>query len=166
MTIAASPFDTVFGLPVHSLVVHAVVVLLPLSAVGAICIALVPSWSKRFGILVVLGTFASFGAAVVARQSGEQLASRVGSPQPHVDLGSVLPLIALVLFVLVLVFWLYDRGVPGGRSRPTWLKVLAGLVVVVALVATGWTIRVGHTGSEAVWSPIVENTTPGSVPVG
>lgn len=166
MMLVASPFDTVMGLPVHSLVVHAVVVLLPLTALGAVLIALVPAWSKRFGVLVVIGAAVVAAASVVSRQSGEELASRVGSPQPHVDLGSVMPLIALGFFVLVLVFWLFDRGIPGGRSRPLWLKVLAAVVVAAAVFATFWVVRVGHTGAEAVWSPIVENTTPGSVPVG
>ena len=35
-------FDTILGLPVHALVVHAVVVLVPLAAFGLIAIALVP----------------------------------------------------------------------------------------------------------------------------
>lgn len=38
---------TVFGLPAHPLVVHAVVVLLPLAAVAAIAAALVPRWRQR-----------------------------------------------------------------------------------------------------------------------
>lgn len=159
---AAAVFDTVLGLPVHALVVHAVVVLLPLTAVGAVAIALVPSWSKRFGVLVVIGATLVAGAGVVARESGEQLASRVGTPEPHASLGSWLPLIAIAFWLLVTVFWLFDRGVPGGRARPVWLKVLAAAVIVAAVVATVWVARVGHTGAEAVWSPIVENTTPGS----
>jgi hypothetical protein len=43
------PFDTVAGLPVHPLVVHAAVVLLPLSAIGLVTIILVPRWRASFG---------------------------------------------------------------------------------------------------------------------
>ena len=37
-------FDLINGLPVHPLVVHAVVVLVPLAALGTIAIALRPAW--------------------------------------------------------------------------------------------------------------------------
>jgi len=45
-----NPLDTVFGLPTHSLVVHAVVVLLPLASLGAIAIVLRRSWVHRLGL--------------------------------------------------------------------------------------------------------------------
>jgi hypothetical protein len=83
-----SLFDTIGGLPVHSLVVHAVVVLVPLVALGAILMAFWPSFSRRFGTLIVVVAAGAAAATVVAKESGEQLAGRVGSPEPHVDLGS------------------------------------------------------------------------------
>ncbi len=157
-----SLFDTFQGLPVHALVVHAVVVLVPLSAVGAVIMAVSPAFSRRFGTLIVILAGVAAATSVVAKESGEQLASRVGSPEPHVDLGDRMPLFAGGLFLVLLVFWLVDRGIPANRSRPVWLIVLAVVLVVVALAATAWTIRVGHTGSEAVWSSVIENTTPRS----
>lgn len=153
-----SLFDTINGLPVHVLVVHAVVVLVPLSAIGAVLMAAWPAFSRRFGILVVILSGIAAAASVVARLSGEQLAERVGSPEPHVDLGNVMPLFAGGLFVLILVFWLVDRGIPANRSRPGWLIALAVVLVIAAVVATWWTFRVGDSGAEAVWGPIVENT--------
>jgi hypothetical protein len=155
-----SLFDTVGGLPVHSLVVHAVVVLVPLVAVGAILMAVWPSFSRRFGTLIVVVAAGAAGASLVAKESGEQLAARVGSPVPHVDLGKVMPLFAIALFVVLLAFWLFDRGIPANQPRPTWLKVLAAVLIVVALVSTGWVIRVGHTGSQAVWTGILQNAQP------
>lgn len=138
------------------------VVLVPLSAAGAVIMAVSPAFSRRFGTLIVILAGVAAVASVVAKESGEQFAARVGSPQPHVELGDRMPLFAGALFVLLLVFWLVDRGIPANRSRPVWLVVLAVVVVIVALAATWWTIRVGHSGSEAVWGPIIENTRPGS----
>jgi len=159
-----SAFDTVFGLPVHALVVHAVVVLVPLTAMGAIAIALVPRWSRRFGVLVVLGAFVSVGAAVVAERSGKQFASRVGYPETHATLGEKEKWLAALLFVVVLVLWLWDRRHTDGPRTPG-VKILAGFVVVVAIVAAGWTIRTGHTGSQAVYEKVIQNTKPGQFPV-
>jgi uncharacterized membrane protein len=155
-----SLLDTVAGLPVHPLVVHAAVVLVPLAALGAILMAFWRSFSRRFGVIVVIAAGVAAGASFIARGSGEQLAERVGEPEQHAELGEVLPLIALALFVLVLVFWLFDRGVPANRTRPVWLIALAALLVVASVVAVFWTVRTGHTGAEATWSAVIENTRP------
>lgn len=155
-----SLLDTVAGLPVHPLVVHAAVVLVPLAALGAILMAFWRSFSRRFGVIVVITAGVGAVASFVAKESGEQLAARVGEPEQHAELGDVLPLIAFALFVIVLVFWLFDRGVPANRARPAWLIALAVVMVAAAAVAMFWTIRTGHTGAEATWSAIVENTRP------
>ena len=152
--------DTIFGLPVHALVVHGAVVLIPLAAIGAILIAVRPTFSRRYGLLVVLVAGAGAISAFVARLSGEQLAERVGKPEQHAELGTVLPFIATGLFVIVLVFWLFDRGIPASKYRPMWLVIFAIVVVLVACFAIYWTVRVGHSGTTAVWGPIIENTNP------
>jgi hypothetical protein len=150
--------DTVAGLPVHALVVHAAVVLVPLTAVGAVLMAVRLSFSRRFGILIVILGAAATGACLVAKESGEQLAQRVGMPEPHADLGSVMPLFAGALFVLLTVMWLFDRGIPMTKSRPAWLVAIAVVVVLASAAALVWTVRVGHSGSEAVWAPIIAST--------
>lgn len=154
-------FDTVGGIPVHALVVHAVVVLVPLAAIGAVLMAVRPAFSRRFGSLVVIIAGIGAAASLVAKESGEQLALRVGEPDPHVELGDVMPLFASGLLVLVLVFWLFDRGIPANRSRPAWLVVLAVVMVIGAVAATWWTIRVGDSGAKAVWEPILQVSQPG-----
>lgn len=155
-----SLFDTIGGLPVHALVVHAVVVLVPLSAIGAILMAARRSFSRRFGTIVVILAGIGAIASIVAKLSGEQLAERVGTPDPHASLGNVMPYFAIGLFVLVLVLWLVDRGIPANVSRPTWLVVFAVIVVIGAVVATWWTFRVGDSGARAVWEQIVKSTKP------
>lgn len=159
-----SAFDTIFGLPVHALVVHAVVVLVPLSALGAIVIALVPRWSRRFGVLVVLGALAGTGAAFVAERSGRQLASRVGYPETHGSLGEKEKWFAASLLIVTAALWWWDRS-HAEQPRTVGIKVLAAIVIFVAITAAGWTIRTGHTGSEVVYDQIIQHTTPGQFPV-
>src|SRR2546423_3128669 len=69
--------DTVFGLPTHALVVHAVVVLLPLTAVGAVAIALVPRLRGPYGWLVAAAAVASMVLVPVATHSGQHLYNRL-----------------------------------------------------------------------------------------
>ena len=150
--------DTVAGLPMHPLVVHAAVVLVPLAAVGLILMAVRPAFSRRFGVLIVIVAGAGALASIAAKLSGEELAERIGTPKVHAELGDVMPLIALGLFVLGLVFWLVDRGIPGNKPRPGWLVVYAILLVLASAFAIYWTIRVGHSGAEVTWSGVVERT--------
>jgi len=148
--------DTFAGLPVHPLVVHLVVVFVPIAAAASIAMAIRPQFSRRFGVVVVIVGVISAVTAFIAKGSGDRLAARLGfEPQPHTELGNALPVFVTVFAVLLLIFWLFDRGIPGNRRRPTWLKVLAVAVVVAGLLATWWTIRVGHSGAESVWAPKV-----------
>ena len=102
-----SLFDTIAGLPVHPLVVHFAVVLLPLATAGVIASALFSKIRTRYLGLSVLGVFFGTGAAFVAKQSGEALAARVGLPVRHADLGTYL-LITSGVFLLISAFWYWQ----------------------------------------------------------
>jgi hypothetical protein len=156
-----NPLDTLFGLPTHVLVVHAVVVLLPIAALGAIATVLRRSWINRLGAATTAIGAVALVATWLSRFSGSNLASRVGNPEPHVELGHDLPIYATGFFVLWVLYWLFARGVPGNRTRPWWLVSL-GVVVVLASIGVIWfTILTGHSGSAATWEAVIENTTPG-----
>lgn len=152
----AGPFDTVAGLPVHVLVVHAVVVLVPLTALGAVAISLVPRWSRRFGILVPVLALGATAAAIVAQLSGEQLAARVGLPAEHASLGTSMKWFALVLLVVTAALWFADTRREG--ARPMWVWFLAGVVIAVAGLSTWWVVLTGDAGSRAVWEQVIANT--------
>ena len=102
------------------------------------------------------------GAAVVAKESGEKLASRVGWPQDHIEWGEKIPVAAFGLFVLLAALWWLDRSHRDGRT--TLAKVVAVLVVLAAAGSLALAVLAGHSGATAVWTPIVDRTTVGSVP--
>lgn len=139
------------GVPLHPVIVHVAVVLIPLASIGMIVSVISASWSRRYASVSVTLASVAFVCAVVARQSGEELlVSRSALPE-HVSSGNVMPWYALAFFVLSLVFWLFDRGVPLNRPRPLWLKLLAFLVVVSAVAATFQAVVTGHSGALSVW---------------
>jgi uncharacterized membrane protein len=72
------------GIPLHPLVVHAVVALLPLAAVGAVVIALRASWRRSLGVPVMLLAIVGAGAVPVATQTGEQLQGAL-PPNPAIQ---------------------------------------------------------------------------------
>jgi uncharacterized membrane protein len=162
-------FDLVNGIPVHPLVVHAVVVLLPVAIVGTIVIALVPRWRTPYGPLVVATALVAAVLMPVATSSGEELEKRVGDPGKHAALGDQLIWFAIPLLVLVAALVLLQRGrdradrkaaavgEPAGESPRKSLVTAVAVLAVVAAAASGVQVyRVGDSGAKAVWGDQVK----------
>jgi len=156
-------FDTITNLPWHPLVVHAVIVLLPLSCLGAVLVAVRAEWNRLHGFLVLAAAFVAAGSSVVAKESGEKLASRVGLPLDHAQWGKWVVVSAGLLFLSVAALWWLDRQ---HETRSTLMKVLAVVQIVLAAVAFTIVVLAGHSGATAVWGPIVQHTQPGTFPAG
>lgn len=133
--------DLFHGLPVHALVVHFTVVALPLAALGAILVALVPRARHRYGPLVGAVTLAAYAAVPVTVESGQELFARrsaafgpddvteAGLMEQHRELAEALPkwtvllLIGVFLVVVPPVLLRRERArrreaVPVGAGRP------------------------------------------------
>lgn len=149
-------FDLFNGLPLHPLVVHAVVVLLPLSILGTIAIAARPVWRAKYGLLVVASAAIATVLIPVSTSSGEDFQKRVGDPGRHADLGEQLIWFALPLLVLAVVLVAFDRlGRQGGLT-----KAVAVLAVIAAVAAGVQVYRVGDSGARAAWGDQVSAATP------
>ena len=64
-----SLFDTILGLPVHPLVVHFAVVILPLATFAIIVSIYWPKFRKQYAFASLVGLVLGTGAAFVAKQS-------------------------------------------------------------------------------------------------
>lgn len=140
-----SIFDTIAGLPVHPLVVHFAVVLLPLASCGVIASVFLPKIRTRYLGLSVLGVFLGTGAAFVSKESGEALARRVGLPARHADLGTYL-VIASLTFLAISALWYWQ-----GRAKKSYSNPVGLLASVVGIGVIGLSVLTGHTGAQAVW---------------
>lgn len=185
---------TVGDLPAHPLIVHGVVVLLPLAALGALLIALMPSLRRRLGVAVLLLAVAGVGAVPLATRTGDELKAALAQnlppntqPNPlieaHQQRGDELLPYALAfgiaVVLLVVAGRLADRersaaqpsteqpgiehpGTDGADAQTTaaprtWRRialVAAALVAVSAVAVTVQVVRVGHSGSTAVWQGV------------
>lgn len=175
-------FDTFDGLPVHALVVHAVVVLVPLAGLGVIALALLPRLRSRYGPLVLLASLVATALVPVATRSGSALAQRVGDPGRHAELGDQLLWFAAPLILASLaLMWVSRRGGgddhhpggprPGGSTAvmsrrgtgtATWTPLAIAVSVFSLLIAVGAIVqvyRVGESGARTVWGPTVDATT-------
>lgn len=157
----SSLIDTLAGLPTHPLVVHFAVVLLPLAALGLIALVAVPDWADRYGWLTLGALAVGTVAAVVAKESGEALARRVGTPMTHASWGDRLPVLAIALLLVAGGWFLVHRRARREGARRTTGTVALGVVAAtLALVVTGVTVLVGHTGAQAAWGDVVTDSAP------
>ena len=151
-------FDLINGLPIHPLVVHAVVVLLPLAALGTIALALRPRWRRPYGWLVVGAAAAATILLPVATSSGEALEERVGNPGEHAEIGEQLIWFTIpLLVVLVAMVWL-DRRRDRSATMPRLARAVPVLAVVAALACSVQVYRVGDSGARAAWADQVSSS--------
>ncbi|SCL18366.1 DUF2231 domain-containing protein [Micromonospora inyonensis] len=158
-------FETVAGLPVHVLVVHAVVVFVPLLALLAVAYGVLPRWRDRLGWAVGVLAVVTPVVAWVATESGEAFENMLrdgGYPpeilsqvETHSGYGDLLFRATLGLAVAAVALLLVTSGRARARSLPSWLPVVLTVVVVaLAVLAMAYVYLTGETGARAVWDGV------------
>ena len=152
-------FDLIAGLPLHPLLIHVAVVLLPLMGVVTPLVVARPQWRPALR-WVVVADFVTFVCMFATAQAGEALQSRLSQAaghqvaRDHGQLGQLLAPAALLLFLVALTALFAVRR--GGFLVPISV-VLVGLV---GLLGIGLTLAVGHSGAQASWEQRIANTPP------
>ena len=139
------------GLPLHPLVVHAPVVLIPLSAIALVLLIFVRKWRPHYAWLAVAGLVVGTLGAVAAVLTGNAFAETIGLPARHATLGTILVWTAAALSVSAIVWWLLQHQERGKEqeSRVVWASSIVTVVLVVATLI--FTVLTGHSGAEAAW---------------
>lgn len=141
--------DTVGGLPVHPLVVHFVVVILPLAALAQVVIVVVPRWRRQWAIPILVALVASTVATFFARGSGDELAGHVGTPNTHVQWANLMTPAAVALTIVAAALVLLQRrGRAASRGLVVGAQVVSAALAVAVVVLTA---LAGHSGAQAAW---------------
>ncbi|WP_064447754.1 DUF2231 domain-containing protein [Micromonospora sp. NBRC 110037] len=158
------------GLPLHVLVIHAVVVLVPLLALFAIAYGLLPRWRHRLDWAVAALAVITPAVAWVATESGEELEGilrakgyppdRLQQISEHASYGDTLFWYALGLGAAALLLVLSTSIFARARDLPRWLSVVSAIVFTVAVaVLAGFALvyvyLTGDSGAKMVWDGIV-----------
>ena len=147
---------TIWGLPAHALLVHAIVVLAPLTAVLEILCGFWPAARRRLVWLVLALAIVTTVLTPITTEAGEWLKhqrTRV-SPilQEHAERADWMIYFSVALLVvavaLAVLHWLEGRS-EGRRTVATVVVAVVALVVGVSSIVT--VARIGHTGAESVW---------------
>ena len=156
---------TIAGLPLHILLNHVVVVLVPLTALAVVLHALWPVAARRLGIVTPIAGLIVLVAVPITINAGQALENAVTitpAVQQHADLGQTMLPWAIALFVVALALWGWTRfGKPlYGPQMSAALRVGITIVLAVAavIIAVGSVIDVvliGDAGARAVWGSVV-----------
>jgi hypothetical protein len=139
------------GLPLHPLLVHSAVVLVPLVAIGALVMSYLPSFSRRHGKIILILAVVAQVSVFLAKISGEAFAEILDkNVEKHAELGEIAPLVTLPMVALIYLRWRMDR------SGSTFGSVLVRRLTSVALIAASVVslvviFLVGHSGASSVW---------------
>jgi phosphotransferase system glucose/maltose/N-acetylglucosamine-specific IIC component len=147
---------TILGLPAHALLVHAIVVLAPLTAALQILCALWPAARRRLVWLVLAFAIAVMVLTPLTVSAGQWLYAQSSQHTPiletHEDRGEWMTYFAVGLLVVAIVgavqHWLESRSPEPRRVLAGCVAVLAVVVGVSTMVAV---VRIGDSGAQAVW---------------
>lgn len=154
----------VAGLPLHPLIVHAVVILTPLTVLAVLLGAVWPAARRRLGILTPLAALVVLILVPITVAAGEALKQLVGpvqGVQRHEELGRMLLPWAIGLFAVAVLQWLWfsvllprrDAERAGAsRAIGVVLGVLAAGVGAGTLVVL---VLIGDSGARAVWGGLI-----------
>ena len=143
------------GLPIHALLVHFIVVLVPLTAGLAILCAVWPAARERLVWLVLALAVVITGLSPLSTNSGEWLENHIEKSElveKHAALGDTILYFALALLVAAILLTVAHVRSGRGRAFSTGLSAAITVFVVVASLATAVQVfRIGHSGAESVW---------------
>jgi hypothetical protein len=151
MFIASEPFGMLAGLPLHPLLVHSAVVLVPLVAIGALVMSYLPSFSRRHGKLILILAVIAQVSVFLAKMSGEAFTEILNKDvEKHAELGEIAPLVTIPMVALIYLRWRMDRA--GSTTGSVVIRRLISVALVIASLANLVVIfLVGHSGASSVW---------------
>jgi hypothetical protein len=152
--------DTIFGLPVHALVVHATVVVVPVAALSVLLAGVWPRFRRWAGWGPAALAVLALVLTPISTSSGEELEHHVGHSaliEDHSHLADMLIWWTLPLAVIAAAAWFLHRR-RTLRSRRSLSVVMTVLAVVVGLGTLVQVVLIGHSGAKAAWGDAVSSS--------
>ena len=147
---------TIFGLPAHALLVHAAVVLVPLTAALEILCALWPAARRRLVWLVLAFAAGVMVVIPLTVSAGQWLYDQAQQPTPILETHEERAQWAIYLAIGLLVVavaqavqhWAESTS---DKPRRAVAAAVAVLAIVVGVSSVVGIVRIGDSGAQAVW---------------
>jgi p-aminobenzoyl-glutamate transporter AbgT len=147
---------TLWGLPAHALLVHAIVVLAPLTAVLEILCGFWPAARRNLVWLVLALAGVTTILTPITTDAGEWLKDQRRSVSPilaeHAERGDWMIYFSVALLVVALalvVLHVLERR--SDRPRKALVIAVAVVTVLVGVSSIVTVARIGHSGAQSVW---------------
>jgi di/tricarboxylate transporter len=152
--------DVINGLPAHVLLVHAIVVLAPLTALLEILCGVLPGARRRLVWLVLPLAVVTAALTPLTTEAGEWfynlLPQHTDLLNEHANRGQwmIYFSVALVVVALALV-WLHvrERRTDSRKAAPQVIVAILALAVGISTIVTVY--RIGDSGAQAAWQGVV-----------
>jgi len=149
--------DWILGeLPLHPLLVHLTVVVIPVAAATVALASVWPAARRRMGLLPAILALLALIAVPITSSAGNWLAERVGRTplvDRHEALGNSMLPWTIALFLVAVALWVWNRvATPTGRLRLIGSAVLAAAAVIIAVGSVITIVQIGESGASAVWT--------------
>jgi hypothetical protein len=152
------------GLPLHPLLVHAVVILVPLTALALVLGSVWPAARRRLGIVTPLAALLMVLLVPLTVAAGLALKELVGSipaVETHEGFGRMLLPWVIGMLVVAAAQWAWFRwGMPAmTEKRPPRARIITVVLGVLAVAAASGSVVMvalaGDSGARAVWGGLV-----------
>jgi hypothetical protein len=154
-------FDTFMGLPIHILVSHFAVVLIPFSAMAVIAVSLRKAWREKYAGPLAAMNVAMLALTFITVRAGLNLKVRYrasGDTETpkfnHETLGQTLLWVMVALAVVSVLMWVVGRK----GLAPAAAMALAGVVALLAISSIVFSVLAGHTGAKTQWEEFVQGS--------
>lgn len=152
---------TIFGLPLHVLVVHAAVVFVPLAAVGILVTGWREDWRKSYTFPLLLIAVAGAIAAVIAASSGEDLEESIREAAnqrvrfgDHPQEGDTARNFTLLFAFAVAAIWAIQQWGSWFQMKP-WSQTVAYVAAsTFGIIALAIIVIAGHSCAALVWKDL------------
>jgi len=142
------------GIPLHPLIVHVTVVVLPLAFLMVIA-TLISKWFRKYDLLTFGVLIVGTGSAFMASFAGQNLAMSIGVSLEHAQPGLFVPVASMVTTVFF-GLWIWSRRLSVETKAAVITKGAFSALVVVGVSATlVLTVLAGHSGAKLSWDPKV-----------
>lgn len=144
-----------YGLPLHPLIVHATVVIIPLAVLTVILSAAWLRFRTWAGPLPAGLSLVGLILVPLSTSTGETLEDQVQETallETHAELGEgLLPWMIALLAFSTAGYLLHRRSAHSQSVGRTVTRVVAVLAIVAAVGASVQVARIGHSGAKAAW---------------
>ena len=146
----------VFGLPTHTLLLHAAVVGIPLACLVVIAVAVRPAWRRRYGIWAAALAVLVTGLTYLTQLAGERLFN--GAPYlqkiaaQHKSIAETLVYFVGGMALLMVILVVADRA--GYAEHHVVMVTITALTIAASAVTLVRVVQVGDSGARAVWGGI------------